>query len=69
MKPSVFDDAAVGRFYEILAGKGIRVANGTWFGEPAHVFRLGFGRLSLPDLQAALTLLAAALRQTLRMAA
>jgi aspartate/methionine/tyrosine aminotransferase len=69
LKPSVFDDAAVSRFYEVLASKGIRVANGTWFGEEAQVFRLGFGRLSLSNLQAALTLLAAALRQTLRMAA
>ena len=69
LKPSVFDDAAVSRFYETLASEGIRVANGSWFGDEARVFRLGFGLLAMPDLEVALTLLAAALRQTLRMAA
>jgi aspartate/methionine/tyrosine aminotransferase len=69
LKPSVFDDAAVNRFYETLASQGIRVANGSWFGDEARVFRLGFGFLAMPDLQVALTRLAAALRQTLRMAA
>jgi aspartate/methionine/tyrosine aminotransferase len=69
LKSSVFDDAAVSRFYPTLASMGIRVANGTWFGEEARVFRLGFGWLSPPDLQDALTHLAAALRQTLRVAA
>ena len=69
LKPSVFDDAAVSRFHETLASNSIRVANGTWFGDDARVFRLGFGFLSVPDLQAALTHLAAALGQTLRAAA
>jgi aspartate/methionine/tyrosine aminotransferase len=69
LKPSAFDDAAVSRFYETLASESVRVANGTWFGDEARVFRLGFGLLAMPDLQVALTLLAAALRQALRMAA
>jgi aspartate/methionine/tyrosine aminotransferase len=69
LKPSVFDDAAVSRFYATLASEGVRVANGRWFGDEAHIFRLGFGFLVVPDLQIALTLLTAALRQTLRMAA
>jgi aspartate/methionine/tyrosine aminotransferase len=69
LKPSVFDDAAVSRFYATLASAGVRVANGSWFGDEARVFRLGFGLLAMPDLEVALTLLAAALRQTLRMAA
>jgi aspartate/methionine/tyrosine aminotransferase len=69
LKPSVFDDAAVGRFYATLASEGVRVANGSWFGDQARVFRLGFGLLAMPDLEVALTLLAAALRQTLRAAA
>jgi aspartate/methionine/tyrosine aminotransferase len=69
LKPSAFDDAAVSRFYETLASEGVRVANGSWFGDEARVFRLGFGLLAMPDLQVALTLLAAALRQALRMAA
>jgi len=66
LKPSVFDDVAVSRFYDTLASKGIRVANGTWFGDEARVFRLGFGLLSMPDLHVALNVLSAALKQTLR---
>jgi DNA-binding transcriptional MocR family regulator len=63
LKPSVFDDEAVRRFYDALAGGGVRVANGNWFGDEARVFRLGFGLLAMPDLEAALSGLAAALRQ------
>ncbi|WP_158931832.1 pyridoxal phosphate-dependent aminotransferase [Acidisphaera sp. S103] len=56
-----FDDAAVSRFYDELASHGIRVANGTWFGDEARVFRLGFGLLPLQDLEAALAGVSAAL--------
>jgi aspartate/methionine/tyrosine aminotransferase len=69
LKPAVFDDAAVSRFYQTLASESVRVAQGSWFGDEARVFRLGFGFLAMLDLQVALTLLAAALRQTLRTAA
>ena len=69
LKRDVFDDAAVDRFYDALAGQGVRVANGLWFGEEARVFRLGFGLLSMPDLDAALTALSAAVRQAARAAA
>ena len=69
LKPSIFDDVAVLRFYDMLAGAGIRVANGKWFGEDARVFRLGFGFLAIPDLQAALEALAVALRRAERAAA
>lgn len=63
LKPSVFDDVAINRFYDELARTGVRVANGTWFGDDARVFRLGFGFLAMPDLQAALENLASALRR------
>lgn len=66
LKPSVFHDVAVSRFYDTLASKGVRVANGTWFGDEARVFRLGFGLLSMPDLHVALNVLSAALKQTVR---
>src|SRR6266568_6730933 len=66
LKPVVFDDVAVGRFYDALAREGVRVGNGTWFGAEARVFRLGFGLLPLPDLDVALKRLAAALRQATR---
>jgi hypothetical protein len=65
----MFDDAAVGRFHATLASQGVRVANGTWFGDEARVFRLGFGLLPIPELQVALRLLSDALRQTSRVAA
>ena len=63
LKPSVFDNGAVARFYEGLAREGVRVARGIWFGDEARVFRLGFGLLSKADLEAALTRLSAAARQ------
>jgi aspartate/methionine/tyrosine aminotransferase len=69
LKPAVFDDVAVNRFYDALAREGVRVGNGNWFGEEARVFRLGFGLLPLPDLDVALKRLAAALQQAMRAAA
>jgi hypothetical protein len=63
LRPAVFDDASVDRFYQALATKGTRVANGTWFGEEARVFRLGFGLLPMAELGDALAALAAALRE------
>jgi aspartate/methionine/tyrosine aminotransferase len=63
LKPRAFDGAAVDRFYKIAADKGVRVANGAWFGDQARVFRLGFGFLSMADFAAALDALGAALKQ------
>lgn len=64
LKSSVFDDRAVDRFYGGLAEEGIRVANGSWFGDETRVFRLGFGLLAAADLEAALARLSAAARRT-----
>ncbi len=69
LKPSVFDEAAVDRFYAALATEGVRVGNGAWFGDEARVFRLGFGLLSMPDLDAALGGLASAIEAAARDAA
>jgi aspartate/methionine/tyrosine aminotransferase len=66
LKSEVFDDAAVGEFYAALPEKNVRIANGTWFGEEANVFRLGFGLLAPADLEAGLAALTAALRQAVR---
>ena len=63
LRPSVFDDAAVGRFYEELTVEGVTVGNGAWFGEEARVFRLGFGFLPASKLLASLTALSAALKR------
>ena len=64
LKPSIFDDDAVARFYAALAEQDCRVANGAWFGEDARVFRLGFGYLSIPELEGALGSLSTALTQS-----
>ena len=61
LKPSVFDGGAVDRVYEGLARVGVRVAKGTWFGDEARVFRLGFGLLSKDDLVTALARLSRAM--------
>jgi aspartate/methionine/tyrosine aminotransferase len=53
LKPAVFDDEAVQRFYQLLSKAGILVSRGSWFGESDRVFRLGFGHLALSELNAA----------------
>ncbi len=69
LKPHLYDDAAVSRFYSALADKGVRVASGAWFGDERRVFRLGFGLLAMSELLIALRLVADTLRQTSRTAA
>ncbi len=69
LKPGVFDDAAVARFYDGLARHGVRVAPGPWFGEAPRVFRLGFGFLPMDELAAGLAALTASLQEALKEAA
>ena len=69
LKPALFDEGAVALFYRELEIEGVRVGNGVWFGEEPRVFRLGFGLLSIPDLEAALTALSTAIARTARQAA
>jgi aspartate/methionine/tyrosine aminotransferase len=59
-----FDDAAVEQFYQRLRDAGILLSNGTWFGEEARVFRLGFAHLPLPELEQAYDALGTVLTQT-----
>jgi len=68
LRPAAFDDAAVERFYRQLARAGVRVSNGTWFGESARVYRLGFGHLPLAELDAAYEALTTVLTQSVRAA-
>lgn len=63
LRPEAFDDTAVSRFYQVTTANGVRVGPGTWFGEESRVFRIGFGLLPMPDLEAALGILSAAVRQ------
>ena len=64
LRPTAFDDAAVGRFHEAAAARGARVAKGEWFGAEARVFRLGFGLLPMAELGDALAALTDALKAT-----
>ncbi len=59
-----FDDAAVDQFYQRLRDVGILLSRGTWFGEEARVFRLGFAHLPLPALEQAFDALGTVLTQT-----
>jgi aspartate/methionine/tyrosine aminotransferase len=67
LRPDRFSDAAVSRFYSELVTRGVRVANGIWFGDEARVFRLGFGLLSPPDLEAALAGISAVLEKVINL--
>lgn len=66
LEPTAFDDAGVERFYAAAEKHDVRVAPGTWFGDEARVFRLGFGLLEMPELDAGLSALSAALELALR---
>lgn len=61
LRPDRFDEAAVARFWQRLPQHDLQLASGTWFGEQARVFRLGFGYLPLDCLGPALSALSAAL--------
>jgi len=54
LREEAFTDVAVERFWLSLAPRELQLAPGTWFGEEARLFRLGFGYLSLDVLQEAL---------------
>ena len=69
LRPDQFDQAAVARFHAALKTLDARVGDGTWFGEEARAFRLGFGLLPIPQLELALAALSTALQQAQRKAA
>jgi len=62
LEPSIFDDPAVEHFYEALTAQGVRVGRGTWFGDEARVFRIGFGNLAVHDFLTGLEHVASALK-------
>jgi aspartate/methionine/tyrosine aminotransferase len=61
LRPSAFEDAGVARFYAGLKARNVRVGHGSWFGEPARIFRVGFGLLGIADFDEALRRLSASL--------
>jgi hypothetical protein len=66
LRADIFDDAAVGRFYDELAKQSVRVANGSWFNDEIRVFRFGFGLLPMQELDAAMAVVSAALHKEIR---
>ncbi|WP_316230836.1 hypothetical protein [Bradyrhizobium sp. SZCCHNR1051] len=62
LRREMFEDAAVARFHRELADRETRVGPGSWFGDEARVFRLGFGVLALPELDEALRRVSQALK-------
>jgi aspartate/methionine/tyrosine aminotransferase len=66
LKERAFDDGAVEHFWQLLDSGDLQLAQGTWFGESARTFRLGFGYLTLQELEAALGLLDQVLLQSER---
>jgi aspartate/methionine/tyrosine aminotransferase len=57
LRPDMFDERAVSRFWNLLPGNGLQLAAGVWFGESSRVFRLGFGYLPIDRLGPALAAL------------
>lgn len=61
LRPAVFDDAAVARFWDLLPAFELQLACGTWFGDSRRAFRLGFGYLPPERLGVALSALSSAM--------
>jgi len=57
LRPDVFDDSAIARFWSALSDHDLQLASGLWFGESSRVFRLGFGYLPADRLAPALAAL------------
>lgn len=54
LKKDRFTLQSLNRFHAMLGAAKIQVANGEWFGESNHIFRIGFSNLETKDLQVAL---------------
>jgi aspartate/methionine/tyrosine aminotransferase len=61
LKPSVFDQAGVERFWAALPSVELQIGDGAWFGETSRCLRLGFGYLPLEVLPDALKALSTAI--------
>jgi aspartate/methionine/tyrosine aminotransferase len=57
LRPEIFTDAEVDAFYVHAGNAQVQLASGEWFGDKKRVIRLGFGFLTLPLLEQALSLL------------
>ena len=65
LRPELFSDTHVKKFYKEVRLRDALVANGSWFGDEERVFRLGFGFLPPAELDEALAATSEALRASL----
>ena len=63
LNPDAFGPAELRRFYDRLAGRRTAVAPGPWFGDSAHVMRLGLAYPPADQLEQGLGIIADALRR------
>jgi len=61
LRPDVFDNAGVQRFWAALPAADLQIGDGAWFGESSACLRLGFGYLPIEVLPTALEALGRAL--------
>ena len=57
LKPAVFTDTEVDVFYAHATNAQVQLASAEWLGDQKSIIKLGFGFLSLPLLEQALSLL------------
>ena len=66
LDPGSFGPADIDRFHAHLAGQRTQIAAGYWFGDSAHIIRLGLGYEPADKLQLGLDAVSTALEAALR---
>ena len=66
LEPGAFGPEEIDRFHAYLAEQRVLVAPGPWFGDSAHVVRLGLAYEPADRLEAGLEIIGAALEATAR---
>lgn len=69
LDPGAFDQAAIDRFHDHLARRQTMVARGPWFGDSAHIIRVGFAHEPVDRLGPGLDVIGEALDAALNPAA
>jgi hypothetical protein len=65
LDPGIFDQTAIDRFHDHLARRQTLVARGPWFGDSAHIIRLGFAHEAVDRLGLGLDVIGEALEAAL----